>query len=169
MEKNNLFWITGLAGSGKTTLASSLYTELKSRHKKVILLDGDSLREIFQEETDYSREGRLKIAWRNARLCKFLVDQGITVVCATISLFHEIQDWNRRNIQGYCEIFLDTPMEVLIERDQKGLYSGSKGGHLKNVVGLDIPAEFPLKPHIHVSAQDKIELILSNILDKKYD
>lgn len=160
----NVFWITGLAGSGKTTFASALYAVLKNNHTNVVLLDGDHLREIFLEGTDYSRQGRLKIAKRNARLCKFLVDQGITVVCATISLFHEIHAWNRSNIKGYCEIFLDTPMDVLMDRDQKGLYTGSKNGIIENVVGVDIAPEFPLKPDFTILEGEKIDLTISKIL-----
>lgn len=164
MKEKRLFWITGLAGSGKSTLASHLVKALQKINRPVVLLDGDTLREIFQEEADYSRETRLKIAWRNARLCKFLVDQGIMVVCATISLFHEIQRWNRENIDGYCEIYLDISLDILMKRDQKSLYTGSKEGIVKNVVGVDIPAEFPLQSDYVVCAEDDMSLTISKIL-----
>lgn len=64
----------------------------------MVYLDGDVLREVFGNNQDYSRQGRLNLAWRYSHLCHMLVVQGLTVVCATISLFHEIQAWNRKHL-----------------------------------------------------------------------
>ena len=83
---------------------------------------------------------------RNARLCRLLASQGTDVVCATISLFHEVQRWNRDNIPGYCEIYLQVPMPELRRRDFKGVYA--RTGDSPNVVGLDLPAELPEAPDL---------------------
>ena len=74
--------------------------------------------------------------------------QGTDVVCPTISLFHEVHDWNRRNIPGYCEIYLRVPMEELRRRDAKGIYAAADRGELRDVVGLDMPAEVPEAPNL---------------------
>ena len=85
---------------------------------------------------------------RNARLCRLLAEQGADVVCATISLFHEVQRWNRENIPGYREIYLRVPMLELQRRDSKGIYAGSQRGDTRDVVGLDVPAEAPEAPDL---------------------
>jgi hypothetical protein len=89
------------------------------------------------------RRDRRRSAMRNARLCRLLAEQGADVVCATISLFHEVQRWNRENIPGYREIYLRVPIDELRRRDSKGIYAGAQRGDARNVVGLDVPAEAP--------------------------
>ena len=78
-----------------------------------------------------------------------LVDQGIHVIISVMALFHEVQLWNRKNIENYVEVFLDVPINELERRDPKGLYLKFKKGEIKNMVGLDIKAEFPKKPDFH--------------------
>ncbi len=85
---------------------------------------------------------------RNARLCRLLAEQGADVVCATISLFHEVQRWNRENIPGYHEIYLRVPIDELRRRDNKGIYAGAQRGDTRDVVGLDVPAEAPKAPDL---------------------
>lgn len=77
-----------------------------------------------------------------------LADQGIDVVCTTISLFRECQEWNRAHIPGYHEIYLRVPMRVLVERDQKQLYSRALRGEVKDVMGIHLPVEAPERPEI---------------------
>ena len=91
MARGAVYWITGLAGVGKSTLAKHLYETLKLLKPNVVLLDGDNIREVFDHDLGYSSEERLKSARRNSRLSKLLSDQGIDVICATISLFHEFR------------------------------------------------------------------------------
>lgn len=143
-EAGTVYWITGLSGAGKTTLGRLLYKHLLSAGKSTVFLDGDELREVFGGDLGHDRADRLKSATRNARICKMLSDQGINVVCTTISLFHECHDWNRKNIKKYLEIFLDCPKSVLSGRDSKGLYTADAD----NVVGLHIAEEKPLKPDL---------------------
>lgn len=143
-----VYWFTGLAGSGKTTLGKLFFEHLKAQKQGVVFLDGDILRPVFGDDLGHTVEDRHKSAMRNARLCKLLSDQGIDVVCSTISLFHTCQEWNRANIPAYREIFIRVPMDILIRRDQKGLYSRALAGAVQNVVGIDIPAEEPLHPDV---------------------
>jgi glutamine kinase len=143
-----VFWITGLSGAGKTTVGRELWSRLRADGRPVIFLDGDALRPVISEDLGHSIENRRRSAMRNARLCRLLAEQGTDVVCATISLFHEVQRWNRENIPGYREIYLRVPIDELRRRDCKGLYAGAQGGDVRNVVGLDVPAEAPETPDL---------------------
>src|ERR1700722_16591770 len=143
-----VYWITGLSGAGKTTVGRELWDRLRAAGRPAIFLDGDILREVIAEDLGHNLANRRKSAMRNARLCRMLASQGTDVVCPTISLFHEIQIWNRRNIPGYCEIYLRVPMEELRRRDSKGLYAAADRGDLRDGAGLDVPAELPEAPNL---------------------
>lgn len=111
-----MYWVTGLAGSGKTTIGNALYYKMK-KQIPVVLLDGDILKDIVGEKgsgkSRYTKEERLSRAKRYSLLCKMLSDQGINVIICTIAMFDEIREWNRENFEYYIEIFLDVSMEVL--------------------------------------------------------
>jgi adenylylsulfate kinase-like enzyme/phosphohistidine swiveling domain-containing protein len=143
-----VFWITGLSGAGKTTVGTELWQRLRAAGRPALFLDGDALRTVIAEELGHSIANRRQAAMRNARLCRLLASQGEDVVCATISLFHEVQRWNRANIPGYCEIYLQVPLEELRRRDRKGIYAAAARTTSPNVVGLDLPAEVPEAPDL---------------------
>ncbi len=149
----NVYWITGLSGAGKTTVSKALYNKLKSKKDNVVFLDGDILRDVFGNDLGYTKEDRLKSAMRNSRLCKMLSEQGIDVICATISMFDEVRKYNRDNILGYKEIYLSVSLEVLKERNQKKLYSDGS-----NVVGMDIEFEAPKCPDIVIENDGSISI-----------
>jgi adenylyl-sulfate kinase len=157
-----LLWITGLSGSGKTTIGKEVYKRLKAEQPNTILLDGDTFREILGSDLGHNREDRFNNAMRIARMCKFLINQNINVICSTMSLFKEIHQYNRENIQNYFEIYLEVDLAEIIRRDQKGIYSNA----LKNVVGIDLPFDKPENPELIINntEQDnldkKAELIL---------
>lgn len=150
MSKGRLFWITGLSGAGKTTISTLLYNYLKEKQDNIVLLDGDIVREVYQNK-DYTNEGRKKIAYMNMRLCKMLTDQGIDVVAAFIAMMDEYRDWNRNNIDNYYEIYLHVPMEELIRRDSKGIYKRALNHEITDVYGIDMPYEEPKKPDIRIT------------------
>src|SRR5579863_10310577 len=143
-----VFWITGLSGAGKTSVGRELCDRLRAAGGKVTWLDGDDLRSAIAEDLGHNASDRRRSAMRNARLCRLLADQGADVVCATISLFHEVQRWNRENIPGYREIYLRVPIEELRRRNSKGIYAGAQRGDTRDVVGLDVPAEAPEAPDL---------------------
>lgn len=145
---SKVYWITGLAGAGKSTIGKCLYERLKQEKENVVFFDGDELREVFGNDLGYTKEERLKCSMRYSRMCKLMAKQQIDVVCCTISMFHQVRDWNRKNIEGYTEIYIKVPLRILKERDQKGLYSGAYIGGSGNVVGMDLELETPTNPDI---------------------
>ena len=153
-----LYWITGLSGAGKTTIGNRLYYELKKKQDNVVILDGDILKNIFSNSPQYGFKARKERAVQYAKLCKSLTDQGLVVICCTIAMFSDVRKWNRENNRGYVEIFVNTPIEVLIKRDQKGIYSGYSEGKLKDIAGEDVRVEFPQNPDIEIVNDDKNDL-----------
>lgn len=140
-----IIWLIGLSGAGKTTIGRMVYRELKKRDPAVVLLDGDILRDVWGDTLGHDIEGRRVNAHRISHLCRMLDRQGITVVAAVLSIFPEWQQWNRDNFSRYVEIFLDAPLNVLVERDEKSLYKPALEGSIPNVVGVDI--DFPVPPN----------------------
>lgn len=149
-------WIIGLSGAGKTTLANAIVSYVRRVENNVVLLDGDMVREVFGNDLGHTMSDRLINAKRICQLGKLLDDQGIHVVCAILSLFPESRSWNREHLKSYYEIFIDVPMQDLVLRDSKGIYSRFSNGEIRDVAGMDI--EFP-RP-------DRADLIINNIQSK---
>lgn len=142
----SVYWITGLSGVGKTTIGKIFYQELRQTYQNTVFLDGDIMREVFGADLGYTESERRKCAMRYSRLCSMLQKQGLNVVCCTVSMFDEVRKWNREHIENYREIYIRVSMEVLRERDQKGLYSGCSNEKEKEVMGIHIIFEEPKSP-----------------------
>lgn len=166
MECGTVLWITGLSGAGKTTIGKMVYNSLKKDNDNVIFLDGDLLRNVFGNDLGYTLDDRKKSAMRYSRLCKMLSEQGMNVICSTISMFDECRDWNRENINNYIEIYIKVPMEILRQRNE--LYDRALSGEITNVMGIDLEVEEPKNPDLiinnndEVSKEDIVEKILYN-------
>ena len=135
-------WLIGLSGAGKTTLANKIVADANEKAINTVLLDGDVIREVFDNDLGYTMGDRLLNAQRICQLGKFLDGQGINVVCAILSIFPETREWNREHIEDYYEVFIDTPIEILVDRDTKGIYGKFNRGEISDVAGMDI--KFPL-------------------------
>lgn len=145
---STVYWITGLSGAGKTTIGKLFYTYLKAKQPATVFLDGDTLRQVFGDDLKYTEEDRRKCAMRYARLCAMLAEQGLNVICCTISMFDSVREWNRKNICQYREIYVKVSMEVLRKRDQKGLYSGKTVESNTDVAGVHFDIEEPKFPDL---------------------
>lgn len=154
LKNGTVFWITGLSGAGKTTIGKALYDQLLIDNKNLVILDGDVLKHIVNVE-GYSFDARLKKATSYSRLTKALADQGLNVIICTISMFDEVRNWNRENIQNYVEVFLDVDMSVLYYRNQKGLYSNSSDN---NVAGVNVEVQLPQNPDIVINNNGDISV-----------
>jgi adenylylsulfate kinase len=140
-----VYWITGLSGVGKTTVANALVQTLRQRGEATVLLDGDAVRAaIADPNVAYDVDSRRVAARRMCRLVAMFAEQGLQVVVATISLFHEIHAWNRQHLPDYLEIWL-------IGREGKQLNKQGIAEHQNGpVVGVDIPPEFPRDHHLSI-------------------
>ncbi len=169
-----VFWITGLSGSGKTTVGQELTSRLRASGFHAVFLDGDELRAAFSADLGYSDDQRRLSAMRNARVCQLLSSQGVQVVCATISLFHEVHQWNRENIKNYHEIFLKVPLVELELRDPKGIYAQSKVQGKDQIVGIHLVPEFPENPdltidnHTGISVSRAVDMIWGKLIDNAW-
>ncbi len=167
MKKPYIIWLTGLAGSGKSTIGKALYEKLKQEYKNIVYLDGDELRDLLGHYS-YDKQGRIDVALKRSQFAKFLNDQGMIVVVTTISMFKEIYQYNRKNLKNYFEIYISCPMEELIKRDQKKLYTKALNGEIGNVVGVDIKfdepnAHFVLDNSIGENLDKKVEIIIKQL------
>lgn len=158
-----VYWITGLSGAGKTTIGTILYRKLRNTKTNIVFLDGDVLRKVFGDDMGYNVEDRHRSAMRNARLCQLLSKQTIDVICCTISMFDDVRMWNRENIKKYREIYLKVSEDVLISRNQKGLYDSSKD----SLVGFGVSMEEPKYPDIIIenNGTDTPEEIVQRICE----
>lgn len=155
MEKGVVYWITGLSGAGKTTIGTMLFEYLKKRKDNVVFLDGDILRTVYILGGGYSTEERKKMAYQDCRMCRMLSDQNIDVVYCGIAMYEECRQWNRENIEKYKVIYLSVPMDILLRRDKKHLYSRALRGEISEVVGVDLPYDEPLNPEALVDNSGK--------------
>lgn len=143
-EKGTVYFFTGLAGAGKTTLGGLFYKRLKQKKNDVVLLDGDQLRRLSTVTSGYTTEERRNGAYFNFELGQLLSDQRIDVVLCSISMYDDCRAWAREHIPNYKEIYIKVTWETLYRRDQKKLYSSGT----KNVVGVDLLCEEPKTPDI---------------------
>ena len=141
-----VIWLIGLSASGKTTIGRELWHRWKAESPETVFLDGDEVRDVFAQfkhPDPYGIEGRRANAERMTELCALLDRQGINVVCSILSIFDEMRAANRERFSRYFEVFLDVPLEVVRQRDPKGIYAAAARGEMKDVVGLDIPFPTP--------------------------
>lgn len=160
-----IIWLIGLAGSGKTTLANELFIKMKAFNRATCVVDGDLVRSAFDNDLGYSEQDRKINAKRIRAISKLLDDQGFDVIVPILSNYQQDRDWNRANYSKYFEIFIDTPMEVLLKRDQKQLYSNFKKGIVKNVIGCDIKFNEPKNPDLVVDGSRNLTENVQKIYD----
>lgn len=167
MEKGFTIWFTGLSGSGKTTLAHNLEKRLRKMGLKVEVLDGDIIRTNLSKGLGFSKEDRDTNIRRIAFVSKLLTRNGVAVITAAISPYRETRDYARKDIGNFVEVFTHCPMDVLIERDTKGLYKKAMNGEIQNFTGVSDPYEEPFNPELTLDThKEGIEECTEKILVK---
>lgn len=162
-KKGILFWVTGISGSGKTTISKKIFYDIKKEYGKTILLNGDDLRSFFNLKK-FSRTDRYKIALGYSKLCKKITNQGTNVIFATVSMFHKVRKYNSDNIENYFEIYIKSDLKKIIKKNKKKIYFKNN----KNIVGIDIRPQLPKTPKILINNDfSKSIKFLSNELTKK--
>lgn len=147
----DVYWVTGLPGAGKSTLARALSQRLAANGRQVIRLDGDRLRPILGDRYSFGLADRRAMAMTYAKLCHEFAGQGFDVVCATVSLVHEARRWARAHIAGYREVYLRADPAVLAARLPKGLIAAGIAGRVRNIPGIDLPIEEPEAPEVLIA------------------
>jgi len=163
-------WFTGLSGSGKSTIANALDIELNRRGLKTYVLDGDNIRMGLNKDLDFSKESRRENIRRVSEVAKLFIESGTIVIAAFISPFLKHREATRNLIgSDYIEIFVDTPIDVCIKRDPKGLYKKAIAGKIKNFIEIDVSYEKPLNPEIilnNLSIENSVEIIINFLKEK---
>jgi len=140
-----------MSGAGKTTIARKLRDLWSESYPNTVLVDGDEIREIMQQDQQkdsHTIAGRRKNAERITALCQWLDQQNINVVCSILSIFPDLRAQNRSNFSNYFEVFIDVPIEVLASRDTNNLYAPAMKGEVFDVVGIDIHFPVPEAPDL---------------------
>jgi adenylylsulfate kinase-like enzyme len=163
-----IIWIIGLPNSGKTTVAWALKDLLNGSGYAAAILDGDAIRVVLKmEESHYDRNSRIENALRIGRFAHMLSEQGLVVIVAANTVIREVQDYHRKSLRGYFEVYLKANEATRRNRDQgKHLYERYDKGELCNIFGLDIPADEPSTPEVcidvssgNMSSQEAAEYI----------
>lgn len=158
-----LLWITGLSGSGKTTISKLIFKDFKKNYGPTVLISGDDIRNIFNLKS-YDKKTRLLIGKKYVKFCKFFINQKINVIFSVAGLFHELRKIAKKSIPNYCEIYMKTNI-VDLKRKKKKIFYRKK---IQNVWGLDIKPELPKNPDITINNTFKVNMnSLSNELIKK--
>ncbi|HEY0976489.1 MAG TPA: adenylyl-sulfate kinase [Flavobacteriales bacterium] len=173
-QRGLVVWMTGLSGSGKTSIAVGLERLLHAKGRYVMVLDGDNVRLGLNKGLGFSEDDRVENIRRTAEAAKLFAGNGTIVICCFVSPTHALRDL-ARNIIGpadLLEVFVDTPLELCEQRDVKGLYAKARSGEVKLFTGISAPFEAPLSPDVHLrtaqrtpeqSAQELFELLLPRV------
>ena len=171
-QKPVLLWLTGLSGSGKSTIADRVEQALHQQGYKTYLLDGDNIRHGLNSNIDFSESGRKENIRRIGEVAKLFLDAGIIVISAFISPFREDRETVRNLLKEgeFIEIHVDCPLEICEQRDVKGLYAKARRGEIPNFTGISSPFEIPTHPEITIHTDhEKLDDSVNKILSYSYN
>jgi adenylylsulfate kinase len=170
-QKGKVVWLTGLSGSGKTTIALQLEKELYKLGFLVQILDGDNIRAGINNNLSFSEDDRTENIRRIAEVSKLFLNCGIITINCFVSPTKKMRQIAKKIIgkENYYEIFINADLETCEKRDVKGLYKKARNGEIKNFTGIDSQYEKPNNPSLEVntsqlSIDQSIEIILKNVL-----
>ncbi|MEX2236206.1 MAG: adenylyl-sulfate kinase [Dehalococcoidia bacterium] len=166
-------WFTGLSGAGKTTISKILEAKLQEHGVRVEILDGDIIRENLSKGLGFSKEDRDINIRRIGFVCNLLSRNGVVAIAAAISPYRDVRDEVRAGIDRFVEVYAKCPIDVLAERDVKGLYKKALAGEIKNFTGVSDPYEEPLNPEVIVETdrgtpEEEADSIIDTLVEKGY-
>lgn len=162
-KTGKVFWITGLSGSGKTSLANKIKSQIKVKYGPTICISGDQIRKIFALK-GYSKNERLIIGKKYLNFIKFITKEKINVIFSVVGLFHELHKLNRKLFPNYLEIYIKSDFNMVKSKRKKIFYRKK----FKDVWGQDIKPEFPKNPDIiiHNKFNKTVEILSGELLRK---
>ena len=146
-KKGILFWVTGLSGSGKTSISKKIKKEISKKLGPTMIVSGEDLRKIFGFN-NYDPKSRKLLSKKFCKFAKFVTDQKINLIFAIVGLMNEPRKWNRENISNYVEIYIKANLKQIIKIGEKKIYNHKKN---EKIVGVNIIPEFPKKPDITIN------------------
>ena len=149
MTEGFTVWLTGLSGSGKSTIAARLAAELRARGLAVVVLDGDEIRAGLSADLGFGRDDRDTQVRRVGWICELLARSGIVAIAALVSPYRAARAEVRARVGRFLEVFVEAPLATLAERDTKGLYGGAARGEVSDLTGVGDPYEPPEAPDVH--------------------
>jgi adenylylsulfate kinase len=167
-QRSVVLWMTGLSGSGKSTIAKGLEQKLHAAGHLSMVLDGDNVRTGINANLGFSEEDRLENIRRIAEVSKLFVSCGVITINSFVSPTRDIRQLAADIIgqDDFIEVYINAPFEVCAERDVKGLYKKALAGEIKNFTGLDAPFEAPENPAIEIKTHEEdIETSVQKIFD----
>lgn len=153
-EHGFVVWITGLPGSGKSTIARGLEKELRTRGLKVEVFDGDEVRKNLSKGLGFSKEDRDTHNKRVIYVCKLLTRNGVNAIVSLISPYRSTRAYAREQLPKFVEVYLKCSLEECIRRDPKGLYKKALAGEITNMTGIQDPYEEPLNPEVTLNTEN---------------
>lgn len=171
-QKGLVIWMTGLSGSGKSTIAIGLEKKLHEHGILTQVLDGDNVRTGFNNNLGFSEEDRIENIRRIAEVSKLFLNCGIVCINCFVSPTREIRTQAKRIIgDDFVEVFVNTPIEECEKRDVKGLYKKARAGEIKDFTGIHTPFEAPTNPDIEIKTigkrvDESVNELLNHILPK---
>ena len=172
-QKAAIVWFTGLSGAGKSTIGNIVEQELSMAGHHTMLLDGDNIRHGLNKDLGFSEADRVENIRRVGEVAKLLVESGLIVICSFISPYRAEREMVRSSVgeREFIEVFVDSPIEDCMRRDDKGLYAKAMSGRLTNFTGIDAPYEAPEQPDIHLqtrkhSAQELASIVIRTLDDR---
>jgi len=171
-HKGFTLWFTGLSGAGKSTISDILEARLREGAAKVEVLDGDVVRTNLSKGLGFSKEDRDTNIRRIGFVCEMLSRNGVIAIAAAISPYRTIRDEIRGKIDNFVEVHAHCPLEILVERDVKGLYKKALAGEIKEFTGVSDPYEEPLNPEVQINSsketpEQSAEKIWSKLVELK--
>jgi adenylyl-sulfate kinase len=152
MHKGFTLWFTGMSGAGKSTISKLLEERLRGHGARVEVLDGDVVRTYLSRGLGFSREDRDENIRRIGFVCELLSRNGVIAIAAAISPYRAVREEVRARIPNFVEVYMQCPVEVLAERDVKGLYKKALGGEIPQFTGISDPYEPPANPELTVDS-----------------
>jgi adenylyl-sulfate kinase len=164
MHKGFTLWFTGMSGAGKSTISNLLVERLRAQGARVEVLDGDVVRTHLSKGLGFSKEDRDENIRRIGFVCELLSRNGVIAIAAAISPYRAVRDEVRARIATFVEVYVECPIEVLAERDVKGLYKRALAGEIPHFTGVTDPYEPPLDPEVTIhSARETPEQSVDRI------